>query len=245
MTAPLPRVAMPVRLSSAVGADARVGLANRIFDDVAMLARAEGLDVVAVDGTAVDGFDGVVLPGGGDVDPALYDGDASALLYDVNPAQDALDLGIARAALEAGIPVLGVCRGMQVLNVVRGGSLVEDLPATDVAHGPGGETGPGAEVEWEWHSVTVSAGSRLGVERGEGRMLVASGHHQAVRRLGEGLTAVATADDGLVEAFEDDAHDVLGVQWHPEATGTPAPDARAPFAVFAAAVRRRAAGADR
>nr|WP_277816537.1 MULTISPECIES: gamma-glutamyl-gamma-aminobutyrate hydrolase family protein [Microbacterium] len=182
------------------------------------------------------GFDGLVLPGGGDVDPARYGGDPAAACYDVNPAQDDLDLGIVSAATDAGIPILGVCRGLQVLNVAFGGTLVEDLPATAVRHTPGSA---GTEPEWMWHPVAVAAGSRLHAEVGATEIDVASGHHQAIRTLGEGLVASATAADGVIEAVEHVDAPVLAVQWHPEADGTPAVLAAAPFAVFADLVLAR------
>ncbi len=220
---------MPARLSDAQGADARVALANTIFDDVAALVRAEGLDVVVVRDIDLTGFDGVVLPGGGDIDPARYGGDRSAPCYDVNPAQDDLDLGIAGAAMDAGIPLLGVCRGLQVLNVALGGTLVEDLPGSDVRHTPAGR---GRRLEWTWHPVQLTA-SRLRTEVGADEIEVASGHHQAIGTLGRGLVAAATAADGVIEAVEHSGLPALAVQWHPEAAGTEALLAAAPFAVFA------------
>lgn len=221
---------MPARLSDARGADARVGLANAIFDDVAALVRAEGLDVVVVRDADLTGFDGVVLPGGGDVDPARYGGRVTAPCYDVNAAQDGLDLGVVTAARAAGIPILGVCRGLQVLNVAFGGTLVEDLPATAVRHTPASRRGG---LAWTWHPVTVSPGSRLHAEVGAAEIEVASGHHQAIGALGDGLVATATAADGVIEAVEHATAPILAVQWHPEAEGTPAVLASAPFAVFA------------
>lgn len=250
-----PRIAMPVRLSPAEGADARVALANAIFDDVAALVRAQGLEVVVVQEPSLDGFDGLVLPGGGDVDPARYSGDASAPCYDVNPAQDDLDLAIAAEAMRRGIPVLGVCRGLQVLNVAHGGTLVEDLPLADAAPSapaqqtpptqpttePGPRhrplTGDGCGLEWSWHPVALAEGSRLRVHLGEREIAVASGHHQAIRRVGEGLVVTATAADGVIEAVEHASAPIVAVQWHPEAAGTPADLAAAPFAVFARLVR--------
>lgn len=225
---------MPARLSDADGADARVGLANAIFDDVAALVRAEELDVVVIRDADLTGFDGLVLPGGGDVDPARYDGDTSASVYDVNPAQDDLDLGTVAAAIAAGIPILGVCRGLQVLNVAFEGTLVEDLAASDVLHTPGGD---GGELEWTWHPVEVAETSRLATETGAGAVTVASGHHQAIRELGAGLVATAVAADGTIEAIEHEVLPIVAVQWHPEAEGTPAHLAAAPFAVFADLVR--------
>lgn len=226
----LPRIAMPARLSDAKGADARVALANAIFDDVAELVRAEDLDVVVVRDADLDGFDGLVLPGGGDVDPARYGGDPSAPLYDVNPAQDELDFGILAAALERGLPVLGVCRGLQVLNVSLGGTLVEDLPASSVVHRPAARRGG---LAWAWHTVEILSSSRLRENVGSDTISVASGHHQAIGALADSLVATATAADGVVEAVEHESAPVLAVQWHPEAEGTPVELAAAPFAVFA------------
>jgi putative glutamine amidotransferase len=235
---------MPARLSDPDGADARVGLANAIFDDVAELVRAEELDVVVVRDADLDGFDGLVLPGGGDVDPARYGGDTEAPSYDINPLQDDLDLGILAQAIRRGIPVLGVCRGLQVLNVALGGTLVEDLPASSVRHTPG-DDGCGAP-EWTWHDVALAEGSRLRDALGAEVVPVASGHHQAIGALGEGLVVTATAADGVIEAVEHATAPLVAVQWHPEAEGTPPALAAAPFAVFADLVHeRRAVPADR
>jgi len=235
----LPRIAMPARLSDAEGADARVGLANAIFDDVAELVRSEDLDVVVVRTADLEGFDGLVLPGGGDVDPARYGGDPAAPVYDVNPAQDELDLGIVAAALERGLPVLGVCRGLQVLNVALGGTLIEDLPASSVPHTPASDGCGG--LSWTWHDVAVAEGSHLHGAVGAASFVVASGHHQAIGRLGRDLVATAVAGDGVIEAVEHTSAPVLAVQWHPEAEGTPAALAAAPFAAFADLVHARMA----
>lgn len=226
----LPRIAMPARLSDAKGADARVGLANAIFDDVAELVRAEDLDVVVVRDADLTGFDGLVLPGGGDVDPARYGGDPDAPCYDVNPAQDDLDFAILAAARERGIPVLGVCRGLQVVNVALGGTLVEDLPVTAVIHRPSARRGG---LAWAWHDVEVADGSLLREAVATGTISVASGHHQAIGALADDLVATAVAADGVIEAVEHVSEPVIAVQWHPEAEGTPADLAAAPFAAFA------------
>lgn len=235
----LPRIAMPARLSDPEGADARVGLANAIFDDVAELVRSEDLDVVVVRTADLTGFDGLVLPGGGDIDPARYGGDPSAPVYDVNADQDVLDLDILAAALAHGIPVLGVCRGLQVINVALGGTLVEDLPASAVRHAPGSDGCGG--LEWTWHDVDVAPGSRLHAAVGAASISVASGHHQAIDRLGAGLVPAAIAADGIIEAVEHTDAPVLAVQWHPEAEGTPVALAAAPFAAFADLVHARMA----
>ncbi len=226
---------MPARLSDADGADARVGLANAIFDDVAALVRAEDLDVVVVRDADLTGFDALVLPGGGDVDPARYGGDVTASVYDVNPAQDALDFEITAAAIALGIPILGVCRGLQVLNVALGGTLIEDLPASAVLHTPG-DDGCG-DLEWTWHDVAVEPGSLLHTHVDADEIAVASGHHQAIGALAGELVATAVAADGVIEAVEHVRAPIIAVQWHPEAEGTPALLAAAPFAAFADLVR--------
>ncbi len=225
------RIAMPARLSAADGADARVGLANAIFDDVAALVRAQGLEVVVVTDTGLEGFDGVVLPGGGDVDPRRYGGNPDAPCYDVNPEQDALDFGVFAEALGRGIPVLGVCRGLQVINVAFGGTLIEDLAPSTVVHTPG-DDGCGVP-EWSWHPVALAPNTRLRAQLGVDSVSVASGHHQAIGTLATPLRASAVAADGIIEAVEHESLPVVAVQWHPEAAGTPAADAAAPFAVFA------------
>lgn len=233
----LPRIAMPIRLSDGT-ADPRIDVANRIFDDVAALVAGAGGEVVRVDAVDLTGIDGVVLPGGGDVDPARYGGSRIAALYDVNPAQDDLDFGWARAAREAGIPVLGVCRGLQVLNVAYGGTLIEDLPAGTVEHN---DRSAGDRIDWAWHPVTVTPSSRLARRLDGSPITVASGHHQGIRTLGTGLSATATAPDGLVEAFESPADAVIAVQWHPEAAGTAPHQALAPFRALLDLVAARVA----
>lgn len=122
-----------------------------------------------------------------------------------------------------------------MLNVAFGGTLIEDLPASEVLHTPAGDGCGG--LEWAWHPVALADGSRLRAETDADEIAVASGHHQAIRTLGAGLVATATAHDGVVEAVEHESLPIIAVQWHPEAEGTPAPLAAAPFAVFADLVR--------
>ncbi|WP_226351535.1 MULTISPECIES: gamma-glutamyl-gamma-aminobutyrate hydrolase family protein [unclassified Pseudonocardia] len=229
------RIAVPDRLDSST-TDPRDASARRLLHDVVAMIAARGLEAVLVRETDLDGFDGLVLPGGNDIDPVRYGAQPCAEVYGVQPDQDALDCGLAEAALSAGVPVLGICRGLQVLNVVRGGTLVPDLPPGTVLHRDSTAAGP----RWAWHEVALRAGSLLAEEVGAHRLLIASGHHQAVDRLGAGLTVDAVADDGVVEAFSDAEHDVLAVQWHPEATGREDEVQAAPVRWFAAAVTRRA-----
>lgn len=248
---PSPRIGLPVRLSSSAGADARVGEANELFVFIVDLLRAAGAKPVLLDSAygheegllaaAMKGLDGVLLPGGGDLHPNLYGQDPGPALYDVNAEQDSLDVGVARAAIDAGLPLLGICRGHQLLNVLYGGTLVQDMPSSVVRHNGlvPGDSGPDT---WAWHDVELAPNSKTAALYGtpEGSTVrIASGHHQAVDRLGEGLVVTAVADDGTVEALEDPARWVASVQWHPEASQLPDDERLTPFKAFVEVCRRR------
>ena len=238
-----PTVIVPARLASSDANDPRVAGANQIFFNILELIRAAGLEPVVVESADVDLTQaaGVVLPGGGDVDPARYDGQQIPELYDVNPEQDDLDFAIATRALELDLPIFGICRGAQVLNVIYGGTLHEDLAASSVVHTP--PEVPGCESdEFIAHNVTVEAGSFLASTLGgAAEVSVQSSHHQGVKQLGDGLTVAARAADGLIEAFEDPTRWVVAVQWHPEVEPQGGPVRDGQFAALAAEVTRRSA----
>lgn len=221
------KIAVPARLS------ADETEARELQDLVVALAEDVGFDVTVVgDSDSLEGFDGFVVPGGGDVDPALYGETAEpGEVYDVNPAQDALDLEVLEFAAANGKPLLAICRGAQLLNVQRGGTLHVDLEASDVVHLPAEPTHDDIRDIFVWHDVELAPGSPLAVASGSARLRVASGHHQGIRTVGDGLTVVATSDDGLVEGIASDRPGewILGVQWHPEiADGDPTGE-QAPF----------------
>jgi putative glutamine amidotransferase len=159
-------------------------------------------------------IDGLVLSGGGDIDPALYGADRDPATDPANPGRDDAEVELARQAIEAGLPVLGICRGLQVLNVALGGTLHQHLPAL-VGHD--GHS-PDAHQHGS-HKVSVAAGSQLAGILGRTEAAVPTHHHQAVGRLGDGLVATAWTDDGTIEAaeFEEPASFMIAVQWHPEA----------------------------
>lgn len=155
-------------------------------------------------------LDGLVLSGGGDLDPRLYGQEPHAETKGLVPERDRGELALLEAALARDLPVLAICRGSQVLNVVLGGDLVQHLP--DVVGHERHKQRPGVFGD---HPISVEAGSRLdALVDGHD---VKSHHHQGFGRLGEGLRPVAWADDGTPEAVEAPARRfALGVLWHPE-----------------------------
>ncbi|RKS09693.1 putative glutamine amidotransferase [Nocardiopsis sp. Huas11] len=190
------------------------------YTDAVAAAGAVPVLLPPVEGVAgaVERLDGLVLAGGGDLDPGLYGAEAEEHTAGVQAARDGAECALLAAALERGIPVLGVCRGMQLLNVARGGTLVQHLPAR-VGH-EGHRRRPGVFDE---HAVSVAEGSLTAAVLGRTRVDAPSYHHQAVDVLGEGVVATAWAEDGTVEALEyTGVPDVLGVQWHPEMGRDPA-----------------------
>ena len=153
--------------------------------------------------------DGLLLPGGGDMDPKFYGQERIPACGEPNLLRDAAEPLLLRAFLAADKPVLGICRGIQVLNAVLGGDLYQDIkPFEHLPH-----NGHWAKV----HTVTVRRGTLLSSILGQDTVLVNSQHHQAVDRVAPGFTLAALSEDGIVEAIEKpDARFCLGVQWHPE-----------------------------
>jgi putative glutamine amidotransferase len=174
--------------------------------------------------------DALLLSGGADVDPARFGQPPHPDLGVVDPERDAFELALYAAARAAGKPVLGVCRGIQVINVAEGGSLHQHLPAL----GRGVQHSQADRGGRPHHRVALAADSRLRAGFGGAEaVFVNTYHHQGLDRLGNGLRAVAHADDGLVEAVEGSSGAwLLGVQWHPEMSYAAYTDQRAPFRAF-------------
>lgn len=186
------------------------------YVDVVRVTGAVPVVLPAVEGEipeALDVVDALILPGGGDIDPAHYGGVRHEANYGISAERDGFEMALARAALARQMPVLAICRGMQLLNVALGGDLVAHIPdhyGNGVLHRHEG-------LKAVQHDVRIEAQSRIAGLLGTTELTVHSVHHQAVGRLGRGLRAVAWAPDGVVEAFESTAHPfVIGVQWHPE-----------------------------
>jgi putative glutamine amidotransferase len=157
------------------------------------------------------GLDGLLLTGGGDVDPARYGQQAAPETASVDVERDEVELSLARFAAERTVPVLGICRGCQVLNVAFGGTLVQHLP--DVTSQPHLVSEPRSEPA---HDVEVAEGSELRAVLGRGSIGVNTVHHQGIAVLAPALRPVAWSPDGLVEGVEHRTRPILGVQWHPE-----------------------------
>jgi putative glutamine amidotransferase len=179
-------------------------------------------------------LDGLLLIGGGDIDPALYNGKPHPRVYDIDPERDFLDLTLTRIAAERDLPFLGICRGIQAVNVALGGTLYSDI----------GDQLPGA-LRHDWypniprnhlaHAVRVDPASRLGQILGSERLQVNSLHHQGLDKIAPGLKVTALSPDELVEAVELPGHRFgLAVQWHPEWLQEHAPQ-RALFEALVAA----------
>jgi putative glutamine amidotransferase len=182
-------------------------------------------------------LDGVLLAGGGDMDPARYGADPIPAVAGVDPARDEMETAVVQLAVAQSRPLFGICRGAQVLNVALGGTLYRDI-----SEHPGAQRHtyyPDLPLDLRAHPVQVEEDSRLAQALGQPLVEVNSLHHQAVRDLAPGLRAVAHAPDGLVEAIELPGHPfALAVQWHPECLPA-APEMRRLFAAFVAAAAAR------
>lgn len=158
-------------------------------------------------------LDGVILTGGGDINPQRYSGEGHPQLYWVNDGQDESEFNIASTALEMKLPVFATCRGLQIINTLMGGSLHPHFPdhyGDDISH----RSEANQAVE---HLVTLESDSALARLVDEVRFTVKSWHHQSIKDLANGFRAVGFAEDGVIEAIEsEDYPDLVAVQWHPE-----------------------------
>jgi putative glutamine amidotransferase len=159
-------------------------------------------------------LDGLLLSGGPDIDPHTYGAEPHPALGPTEKEIDVFELALIDSAERREIPILAICRGMQALNVARGGTLVQDLPTEYDGALPHRQDEPGRIPT---HEVRLARGSRIARVVGGTRIQVNSFHHQAVERLGTGLSAVGWAPDGVIEAIEDPSRGfMIGVQWHAE-----------------------------
>lgn len=185
---------------------------------------------------AVAACDGLLLLGGGDIDPSCYDVSVTEIpnSYGTDRRADEDAFAALAAAERLDLPILGICRGAQLINVHRGGTIIPDIEDYALHRGA-----PGQPMFLD-EKIAVLPGTRLQSILGVDTVLARSGHHQAVDALGAGLVAAAHALDGIVEAIEDPTRWVVGVQWHPEDDDGPADDRKRLFGGFVDAARARA-----
>lgn len=211
MTLPIIGITAPVRLS-----DRRLRLKAEYVESIRRAGGAPLLIPVDAHAAAsvLDRLDGVLLTGGGDIDPALYCDGTHPAVYSVNPMRDEAETALIERAMAASMPILGVCRGAQLINVALGGSLVLDVPEPN--EGVFHRRGPNKSAR---HAVELEPESLLARIIGRQAIAPTSFHHQAIDRVGEGLVIAARSPDGIIEAVEmPEFPFVIGVQWHPEMT---------------------------
>ncbi|MBJ7433102.1 MAG: gamma-glutamyl-gamma-aminobutyrate hydrolase family protein [Microbacteriaceae bacterium] len=207
MVARRPRIAIVARFAESTSATRYEAIvtARRLAEGV-WAAGAEPLTFLAVPGSdwteRLNGIDGVLMPGGADVDPRNYGQDPiSDELYGMDMMQDEVDMSLIRHVLLVGLPMLAICRGLQITNVALGGTLTQHMESPHLRHV--------ASVTVDSHAV------ELGLT--DPTLEASCYHHQAIDKLAEGLTVIARAAEGHVEAVKiDSAGWAFGVQWHPE-----------------------------
>lgn len=197
-----------LRFSGTIAAEAVCDAVLRAGGEPVVLHGGDRAALVGIPGRLAR-FDGVCLPGGGDLNPARYAQAPDVRSEVPDDLQDEFDLAVIRTVLGGPVaggplPALAICRGLQVLNVACGGTLRQHVADGPVPH------------EGGLHEVTIARGSRLHQLAGADTVTVSSAHHQAIGRLGSGLRAVGCAPDGCGEAVEHRQAGVLAVQWHPE-----------------------------
>jgi putative glutamine amidotransferase len=179
--------------------------------------------------------DGLLLAGGGDIEPARYGAGDHPAQDGTDPDRDELELELATTAVGMGMPTLGICRGAQLLNVAFGGTLIQHLPDGD----GNGRVVHRDQASQAMHGVEVEEGSRLAEAMGQLQAQCRTDHHQGLDRLGDGFRPVAWAPDGLVEGIEHDHGWTVGVLWHPESTAAADPVQHRLLAAFVDVVSRR------
>jgi putative glutamine amidotransferase len=179
--------------------------------------------------------DGVLLTGGGDVEPSLFGEAAHPATADIDLERDEAEITLACWALQDNKPAFAICRGIQVVNVALGGTLVQDIPDQWQATTPLEHRGYkiGAPRDQELHDVCIDPNTRISRILGVGNVSVNSFHHQALKALGDGLVVTSRAPDGVIESVEaPDKRWYIGVQWHPEDMTEGRADMRALFQSF-------------
>lgn len=165
-----------------------------------------------------DFLDGIVLSGGGDIDPLLFGEEPLHQNGEISPLRDAYEMKLCRQALEKDLPLLGICRGMQVMNIATGGGIYQDIfvqTDTTLKHSQQ------APRFYATHSIFIEENTLLAELWETNRTAVNSVHHQSISTVGKGFVVTARSADGLAEAIaHTEKRFAVGVQWHPEAMKT-------------------------
>ena len=165
----------------------------------------------------IDKIDALLLTGGNDIEPALFNEEPHQQLGEIEPGRDEYESGLIEHALSKGIPVLGICRGAQILNIQQGGTMYQDI--YDQIDGSVNQHTQKAARDYLAHTVNIKDGSLLHGIVGETKIKTNTFHHQANKDVPDHFIISATSPDGVIEAVESTIHDfVIGLQWHPEGT---------------------------
>ena len=159
-------------------------------------------------------LDGLLIPGGEDINPLLYGEDSMPKVTYMNMVKDEFEIALIKEFYNLGKPIMGICRGMQLINVVFGGNLIQDIPSREykcISHEQA------IEIPSEpTHEININKSSFLYRTLGKESIVVNSYHHQAIDRIADGFIVSAIAKDGIVEAIENKEKNIFAVQWHPE-----------------------------
>ncbi len=164
---------------------------------------------------ALNLIDGLLIPGGDDIDPKYFKEDPHPSVVLIDPEIIEFQMGFFNKALNKGIPVFGICAGLQIINIACGGNIYQDIPSqysNPIKHKKNGN-----EKKDPFHNVKIEENSKLYNILQKGEVSVNSTHHQALKDVAEGFMVTARSEDGIIEAIESRKHRfVIGVQWHPE-----------------------------
>ncbi|WP_078381798.1 gamma-glutamyl-gamma-aminobutyrate hydrolase family protein [Sutcliffiella halmapala] len=207
-----------IGITSHVELDYKHSLSN---DYVQAIILAGGIPVILPIGVdpdvaqLVDKIDGLVVTGGGDIDPTLFGEEPHPNLGMISPGRDSFEIAMIEKMLAANKPILAICRGIQILNIAVGGDMYQDIYSQ--IDEPLLQHAQKANRTHLSHYVTTTENSLLERITGKSKFKINSFHHQAVRNVPKPLVVSAHASDGIIEAIESVEHTfVLGVQWHPE-----------------------------
>ncbi|MBD8070752.1 gamma-glutamyl-gamma-aminobutyrate hydrolase family protein [Bacillus sp. PS06] len=207
-----------IGITSHVELDYKHSLSN---DYVEAVIQAGGIPVILPIGidsdvaVLLEKIDGLIVTGGGDIDPMLFGEEPHPKLGMISPGRDSFEIAIIEQALAANKPILAICRGIQILNITVGGDMYQDIYSQ--MEEPLLQHSQKATRTHLAHKVSVTEGSLLEDIAGQSTFNVNTYHHQAVRNVPKPLIVSGRASDGIIEAIESTEHTfVLGLQWHPE-----------------------------